>query len=112
MPRRLDQRLDRGLDQARLRRRRGDREILRQAFALRHVEDGEALEERDRLRFLAGLLRTLLLVVGHEAVGIDDGRAVLALADVAAERRAPGERSASPGPGSRARSPNPRGSAR
>ena len=85
MPRRLDQRLDLGLDQARLRRRRGDHEILRQTFALRQVEDGEALEERDRLRFLAGLSRPFLLVVGNEAVGIDDGRAVLALADIAAE---------------------------
>ena len=79
------------------RRRCGDREILRQAFALRQVEDGEALQERDRLRFLAGLARAFLLVVGNEAVGIDDGGAVLALADIAAERRAPGETSASPG---------------
>ena len=69
----------------RLRRRCGDHEILRQTFALRQVEDGEALEERDRLRFLAGLSRPFLLVVGNEAVGIDDGGAVLALADVAAE---------------------------
>ena len=67
------------------RRRRGDGEIFRQAFALRQVEDGEALEERDRLRFLAGLARPLLLVVGNEAIGIDDGGAVLALADIAAE---------------------------
>ena len=63
-----------------------------QPFALRQVEDGEALQERDGLRFLAGLLRALLLVVGHEAVGIDDGGAVLTLADIAAERRAPGGR--------------------
>ena len=58
---------------------------LGQALALRQVEDGEALQERDRLRFLAGLARPLLLVVGNEAVGIDDGGAVLALADIAAE---------------------------
>ena len=82
---RFDQRLDLGLDQPGFRRRCGDHEILRQIFALRQVEDSEALEERDRLRFLAGLSRPFLLVVGNEAVGIDDGGAVLALADVAAE---------------------------
>ena len=60
---------------------------IRQTFALRQVEDGEALEERDRLRFLAGLLHPLLLVIRNEAVGIDDGGAVLALADIAAERQ-------------------------
>ena len=62
-----------------------DREILRQTFALRQVEDREALQERDRLRFLAGLAAPASFVVGNEAVGIDDGRAVLALADIAAE---------------------------
>lgn len=82
---RIDQRLDLGLEQPGFRRRGGDHEVLRQAFALPQVEDGEALEERDRLRFLAGLSRPFLLVVGNEAVGIDDGGAVLALADIAAE---------------------------
>ncbi len=47
--RRLDQRGDRGLDQPWIRRWRGDRQVLRQAFALGDVEDGEALRERDRL---------------------------------------------------------------
>ncbi len=37
-------------------------------------------------RFLAGLAGASLLVVRHEAVGIDDGGAVLALAHIAAER--------------------------
>jgi hypothetical protein len=64
----LDQRLDLGLDQSGLWRWCGDHEILWQAFALRQVEHGEALEERDRLCFLAGLLRPFLLVVGNEAV--------------------------------------------
>ena len=82
---RLDQRLNLGLDRPRFRRRCGDYEILRQTFALRKVEDSEALEERDRLRFLAGFSRPFLLVVGNEAVGIDNGGAVLALADIAAE---------------------------
>ncbi|KIU01683.1 hypothetical protein QU38_00370, partial [Staphylococcus aureus] len=45
------------------------------------------LQERDRLGLVAGLAGAPLLVVGHEAVGIDDGRAALALADIAAERQ-------------------------
>jgi hypothetical protein len=85
--RRFDQRLDPGLDHAGLRRGRSDYEILRQTFALSQVEDGKAFQEWIRLRFFAGLLRALLLVVGNEAVGIDDGGAALALADVAAERQ-------------------------
>jgi hypothetical protein len=81
----LDQRLDPGFDQAGLRRRHGDREVLRHAFALREIEDGEAFEERNGLRFVAGLPGAPLLVVGNEAVGVDDRRAALTLADVAAE---------------------------
>ena len=71
----------------RVRWRRGDGDRLGQAFALRRVEDGEALQERDRLGFVAGLARALLLVVRDEAIGIDDRRAALALADIAAERQ-------------------------
>jgi hypothetical protein len=52
---------------------------------LRRVEHGEALQERDGLGFLAGFVRPLLFVVGHEAVGIDDGRTVLAFPHIAAE---------------------------
>ena len=85
--RRPDQRLHRRLDQSGLGRRRGNGEIFRQPFALCQVEDGEALQERDGLRFLAGLACPLLLVVGHEPVGIDDSGAVLAFADIAAERQ-------------------------
>jgi hypothetical protein len=33
----------------------GSRTTQGTGFALRQVEDGEALEERDRLRFVAGL---------------------------------------------------------
>jgi hypothetical protein len=84
--RRLDQRLDGWLDQARLWRRRSNGEIFGQAFALRQVEDGESLQERDGVRLLAGLPCPPLLVFGNEAVGIDDGGAVLALADIATER--------------------------
>jgi hypothetical protein len=50
------------------------------------VEDGEALEEGDGTRFLASLMGAVAHVVGNEAVGIDDGVAALALADVASER--------------------------
>jgi len=39
-----------------------------------------------RLGVLAGLARTALLVLRHEAIGIDDSGAPLALADIAAER--------------------------
>ncbi len=63
-----------------------------QVLALVGVEHGEALEERDRAGLVAVALGPPAFVVGHEAVGIDDGRAVLALADIAAEAQAPGER--------------------
>src|SRR5277367_5916804 len=81
----LDQRVDRGLDQPGLWRGHGDGEGFWQTFALREVEDGEAFQERDCLRFLAGLPRPIFLVVWYAAVGIDDGRAVFALADVSAK---------------------------
>ena len=51
-PRGLDQGLDFRLDEAGLRRLR-DRDLLGQALALRHIEYGEALKERDGLRLIA-----------------------------------------------------------
>jgi hypothetical protein len=51
------------------------------------VEDREALEERNSLCLLASLVRAALFVHRHKAVGIDDGRAALALADVTTERQ-------------------------
>ena len=51
---RLDQRFDARLDHAGRRRRRDGRDLVGQILALIGVEDGEALEERDRLRVLAG----------------------------------------------------------
>jgi hypothetical protein len=66
--------------------RRGD--AVGQGRALLDVEDGEALEERDAARLLASLSGAVAHVVGNEAVGIDDGGAALALADVAPERDA------------------------
>ena len=47
---------------------------------MRQVEDRESLEEGDGLSILAGLASAPLLVVGDEAVGIDDGDAMLAQA--------------------------------
>ena len=61
-------------------------ELGRQAVALLDVEHGEALEEVDRAGVLARLLRALAFLAGDEAVGVDDGRAALALAHTAAER--------------------------
>src|SRR3546814_5363257 len=49
------------------------------------LEYREALEERDGARRLAGFRRAPAFVVRREAVGIDDGGAALALADIAAE---------------------------
>lgn len=81
-----DQGFHLGLDQARRRWRRDDRDVLRQILALRSVEHREAFQERDRVGFLAGLAGAPSFVVGYKAVGIDDLRATLALADIAAER--------------------------
>src|SRR6185437_9386861 len=59
--------------------------LVRQALALRGVEDGEALQERDSLRLLASLCRAPAFVIRREPVSIDDGRAALTLADMAAQ---------------------------
>src|SRR5689334_5690335 len=83
-PHGLDQRLDFRLDEAGLRRLR-DRDLLGQALALRHIEYGEALKERDGLRLIACLGSPLPLVLGNEAVGVYDRRSMLALADITAE---------------------------
>ena len=85
--RRPDQRLDLRFDDAGRRRWGRDGDILRQAVALRGVEHGEALEERDRGGVLAGLAGAAFLVLRCETVGIDDGGAVFAPADVAAKRQ-------------------------
>src|SRR5438552_11860245 len=47
------------------------RHPLGQAVALRHVEDGEALEERDLLGLVARCERALLFGLRSEAVGED-----------------------------------------
>ena len=82
---RLDERLNARLDHAGRRRWRDGLDLLGQSFALRRVEHGEAFQEGDSVGFLAGVARTLFLVVGDEAVGIDDSRAAFALADISAK---------------------------
>jgi hypothetical protein len=84
---RPDQGLDPRFDEAGRRRWSHNGDVLRQAVALRRVEHREALEERDRGGFLAGLAGAALLVLRREAVGIDDGGAAFAPADIAAERQ-------------------------
>ena len=81
-----DQRLDPRLDERCVSGRRCRRQLGRQAVALLDVEDGEALEEVDRAGVLARLLHALAFLAGDEAVSVDDGRAALALAHIAAER--------------------------
>src|SRR3546814_1927694 len=58
-----------------------------------HPHCRRPIKEREHLRFLANCECAATLVVGHEAVGVDDGGPALALADMAAEgeRLAEGE---------------------
>jgi hypothetical protein len=79
------ERLGLRLDQARLRRGRDVGNVFRQAFALIGVEDREAFEEGDGLGLPIGLGCAPAFVVGHDAIGIDDGGAALALSNIAAE---------------------------
>src|SRR5215831_4786833 len=58
----LDQRLDRGLDQARRRWWRGGGDVRGQTVALVGIEDRKAFEKWNRLRFLAGFGSTSLFV--------------------------------------------------
>ena len=83
---RPDQRFDLGFDHSWWRRRCLDGDVVGQGLALRRIEDGEALQKWNGRRLFAGLACAALFVVGHKAVGVDDGRAVLALPDVPAER--------------------------
>jgi hypothetical protein len=82
---RMDERLDPGLDQAGWGRGRDRQDALRQVVTLGGVEDGEALEERNGARVAPSVVCPLLLVVGHEAVGVDDGRAALTFPYVASK---------------------------
>ena len=89
---RLDQCFDNRLDHAGRRQRRCNGDLHRQIVALVGVEHREAFQERNGLRFVAGVRRALLLIIRNEAVGIDHGRAALALTDMAAERERLAER--------------------
>ena len=80
-----DQHLGPRKDKVSFDRRRDRHDLLRQAFALRHVENGETLEERDRLRFVAGLCGATAFVIRREPVGIYDSRAALAFAHIPIE---------------------------
>src|SRR3984893_5746726 len=82
----LDQGFDRRLNQARRRWRSCGCDLDRQILALVSVENGKTLEERYDLHLFAGLGRTPFLIARHETIGVDDGRAAFALANVAAER--------------------------
>ena len=84
---RPDQGLDLWFDESGRRRWSHDGDILRQAVTLRRIEHREPFEERDRGGFLAGLAGAALLVLWRETVGIDDGGAAFAPADIAAERQ-------------------------
>jgi hypothetical protein len=53
-----------------------------QAFALLDIEYNEAFQERHGVGFVASLARPFLLALGKEAVGVADGGAALALADM------------------------------
>ena len=86
-PGRLDQVFNLWLDQAWWRRRWCRCDLREQVVALIRVENREALEEWNGLGFLTVLARAMLFFEWHKAVGIDDGRAALALADVTAERQ-------------------------
>jgi len=90
---RRDQRFGRGDEVALGADRRAGKEMVRQTIALRDVEDGEALEERDGFRLVAVLAGARQFIPRHEAVGVADTRAALALADIAAQiqRLAKGE---------------------
>src|SRR3546814_1036848 len=75
------------------RRRGGD--PVRQSLALVGREDGVAFEEGDRTRLTTVLAGAAAFAVRRKAMGIDDGRAALALAHIAAqcERLPEGKRS-------------------
>jgi hypothetical protein len=69
------------------------RQFARQVFALIGVEHRKSFEERDRVGLVSVALRALAFLIGHKTVAVDDRRAMLALADIAAEaeRLAEGE---------------------
>src|SRR5215472_1822424 len=89
----LDQGLDSWLDKAGLWRRASDGNLLRHALALRHVEDGEALQKCHGLGLFVCFHCPILLILWDEAIGVYYGCSVLTPEDIAAkvERLAKGE---------------------
>ena len=73
---RADQRLGLRQDQIFGERFRQRRDVGGKILALVGIEDREALEERDRVGFVAGFRGARAFAVGNEAVGIDDGGAL------------------------------------
>ena len=63
-------------------------ETLGKVFALIGIEYRKAFQERDRAGLAPVAFRTLAFLIGHKTVGIDNRRAVFALANVAAKARA------------------------
>src|ERR1017187_1279350 len=82
--RRADECIDFGQDEISANRRRRDGKRFRQIFTLLAIEDRETLEKWDRAREVAVAFGPLAFVIRDEVVGIDNRRAVLAFADVAA----------------------------
>ena len=66
-------------------RRRGRHQLFGQPLALGDVEHREPLEESNRPGFIAGLKGLAPFVLGRKTVGVNDGRAALALAHMAAK---------------------------
>ncbi|MET4386696.1 hypothetical protein ABIB73_002441 [Bradyrhizobium sp. F1.4.3] len=83
---RLDQSIDRRLNHAGWRWWRSGYDVRSQPVALIEIENGEALQKWNSLCLLAGLVYAALFVDRHKAVGVNDGRAALTLADVATQR--------------------------
>jgi hypothetical protein len=59
--------------------------LRREVLALVGVEYCEPLQKRNRIGLVSVALGAPALLVGHKAIGVDDGRAALALADMAAK---------------------------
>src|SRR3546814_13823803 len=84
--RRGDHLLGDGHDLALGERRGVRRQPGTQPLALCDIEDGEALEERPRLGVATLARSPLLLGLGVQPVGLDEGTAILPLADTPACR--------------------------
>jgi hypothetical protein len=90
--RRGDQRLGVRQDKSLGNRCGSARQFRRQIFALVRIEHGEPLEEWHRVGLVSVPLRPLPFLIGHKAIRIHDGGAMLALADVPADAERLAER--------------------